>query len=96
MRRNALSAGLIHQNFTIAIVQIIVLGLIALPLAGCGDDGQGGPVISSLSTPTDSQSDDGAPSHSNPTATGSPAEEPAEKDQAPTDSAVGMTESLSW
>lgn len=76
MRRNALSAGLIHQNFTIAIVQIIVLGLIALPLAGCGDDGQGGPVISSLSEPTDAHSDahsgKGTKSDSNPATTGSP------------------------
>jgi hypothetical protein len=65
------------------MAQVIVLGLIALPLAGCGADGQGGPVISSLSTPTDAHSGEGAPSDSNPSATESPAvEDPTSTEDA--------------
>lgn len=67
MLKNAISLGLVHRNFSIAMAQVIVLSLIALPLAGCGDDGQGGPIISSLSTPTeptDTQPGGGAPSDS--------------------------------
>lgn len=75
MLRNANLLGLIRQSFPLATARIIVLSLIAIPLAGCGADGQGGPVISSLSPPTDAQSGDGAPSDSNPTATESPAED---------------------
>jgi hypothetical protein len=37
------------------LAHIMVLSVIVLPLAGCSDDGQGGPSISSLSTPTDNQ-----------------------------------------
>jgi hypothetical protein len=43
------------QNLTIALVSLLVLSTIVLPLAGCSDNGQGGPSISSLSTPTDNQ-----------------------------------------
>jgi len=68
MLRNAISIGLAHRNFTITMAHIFVLGLIVFPLAGCGGDEQGGPIISSLSTPTDAPSDKGAPSDSNPTA----------------------------
>ena len=74
MLRIAISLGLVHRNFSIAMAQVIVLSLIALPLAGCGDDGQGGPMISSLSTPTESTDTQpgGAPSNSE--------EPPAEED----------------
>lgn len=41
------------RNLTIALVSLLVLSTIVLPLAGCSDNGQGGPSISSLSTPTD-------------------------------------------
>ncbi|NGZ12010.1 MAG: hypothetical protein CV088_22045 [Nitrospira sp. LK70] len=75
MLRNAISLGLVHRNFTIAIAQVIVLGLITLPLAGCSADGQGGSPISSLSTPSDAQSGEGTQSGSNPATTGSPAED---------------------
>ena len=61
MLRNAISPGFVDRNLTtIAIAQIIVLGLIALPLAGCGADGPDGPAISSLSTPSNAQSGDDA------------------------------------
>lgn len=75
MLRNAISLGLVHRNFTIAMAQVIVLGLIVLPLAGCGTDGQGGPTISSLSTPSKAQSGEGAQSDSNSATTGSPVED---------------------
>jgi hypothetical protein len=85
MLRNAISFILIRQNFAIAMTQVIVLGLIALPLAGCGADGSGGPVISSLSPPTDTQSDDPQPSDDTPsdstqTAMESPADEAVGED----------------
>ena len=41
------------KNFIIELIPLIVLSTIVLPLAGCSDNGQGGPSISSLSTPTD-------------------------------------------
>lgn len=43
------------RNLTIALVSLLVLSTIVLPLAGCSDNGQGGPSISSLSTATDTQ-----------------------------------------
>ena len=55
MLTNEPSISLVYRKFTIALAHIIVLGVIVLPLAGCSDDGQGGPSISSLSTPTDNQ-----------------------------------------
>ena len=46
MPRNAISLGFVPEtSLTIAMAQIIVLSLIAIPLAGCGADGQGGPAI---------------------------------------------------
>ncbi|BFU91806.1 MAG: hypothetical protein NTAFB01_29930 [Nitrospira sp.] len=76
MLRNAISLGLVDRNLTtIAIAQIIVLVLIALPLAGCGADGSDGPAISSLSTPSDAHSGEGTQSDSHPATTGSPAED---------------------
>jgi Fibronectin type III domain len=48
------------RNLTIALVSLLVLSTIVLPLAGCSDNGQGGPSISSLSTPTDNQPSENA------------------------------------
>jgi hypothetical protein len=73
MLRNATSVGLAHHNFTTVLVRLIVLGLIVLPLTGCSDDGQSGPILSSLSTPTDAPS--GEDASSDPTATESTVEE---------------------
>jgi Fibronectin type III domain len=55
MLTNEPSISLVYRKFTIALAHIMVLSVIVLPLAGCSDDGQGGPSISSLSTPTDNQ-----------------------------------------
>jgi hypothetical protein len=66
-----ISFGLVHRNFTIAMAQVIVLSLIAIPLTGCGADGQGGPVISSLSTPEETPSSEATKSDSSSTAVGS-------------------------
>lgn len=75
MLKNPISFRLVHRDSTIAIAQILVLVLIALPLAGCGADGQGGPTISSLSTPSDADSGEGTQSDSHPATTGSPVED---------------------
>jgi hypothetical protein len=60
------SVVLVSRNFTIALVHLMALGMalgvIILPLAGCSDDGTGGPNISSLSTPTNSPQSAGAQS----------------------------------
>jgi hypothetical protein len=69
MQRYGIWLSLFHCTFTVTMVPIIVLGLVALSLSGCGTDGQGGPVISSLSTPTDAHSAEGEPSDSDSTAT---------------------------
>jgi hypothetical protein len=68
MLRNAIS-------FTIATVQVIALGFIALPLAGCGADGQGGPVISSLPPSTDTPSGESSSSDADMNAKESSGEE---------------------
>lgn len=83
MLRHTIAFGLVHRNFMIAMAQVMVLSLIAFPLVGCGADGQGGPVISSLSTPTDTPSGEGAPSDANPSSTESPVDE---------DAAIAMSE----
>lgn len=57
-----------YLNFAIALAYITVFSVIGLPLAGCSDNGQGGPIISSLSTPTETPSSEGAKSDSDSTA----------------------------
>lgn len=74
MLRHIRSVVLDSRNFTIALVHLMALGVIILPLAGCSDDGTGGPNISSLSTPTDTPSSEVAKSKSDPTAVGSTGE----------------------
>lgn len=67
---------LFYQQFTRSIAGLILLGVIALPLPGCGEHEGGGPIISSLSTPTDTPSAEGSTSTSDDFAdTDSPAEE---------------------
>ncbi len=75
MLRHTIAFDLVHRNVMIAMAQVMVLSLIAFPLVGCGGDGQGGPVISSLSTPTDTPSTEGKPSDADTTGTESPVEE---------------------
>ncbi len=55
MQRPKRSIIPVLRNLTIALVSLLALSTIVLPLAGCSDNGQGGPSISSLSTPTDNQ-----------------------------------------
>jgi hypothetical protein len=76
------------------IVQVIVLGLITIPLAGCDSDGQGGPTLSSLSTPPDAPSVDGAPSESNPAETETPAGENVGAPSTEEDSTASVDEEL--
>jgi hypothetical protein len=52
MLRYATSISRTCRSFTIASVHLIVLMGIVLSLAGCSDSSQGGPIISSLSTPS--------------------------------------------
>lgn len=94
MLKNPISLGLVHRDSTIAIARILVLVLLALPLAGCGADGQGGPTISSLSTPSDADSGEGTQSDSHPATTGSPAEDDptaSSAEQATAQAAVEQT-----
>lgn len=53
MRANANLVGFFYQQFTRSIAGLILLGVIALPLAGCSEHEGGGPIISSLSTPNE-------------------------------------------
>jgi hypothetical protein len=57
------------RNLTIALVSLLVLSTIVLPLAGCSDNGQGGPSISSLSTPTDTHPSENTEANTTPTET---------------------------
>ncbi len=94
MLKNVISVGRRHPNFAITIVQVLVLGLITIPLGGCSDDGQGGPTLSSLSTPTDASPGDGAPSESNPTETETPAGEDMVATSTEEDSTASVDEEL--
>ena len=67
--------SLFYQQFTRSIAGLILLGVIALPLPGCGENEGGGPMISSLSTPTDPPSAEESTSTSDIADTDSPAEE---------------------
>lgn len=40
------------RSCTVALVHLVVFMVMVLPLAGCSDSGQGGPIMSSLSTPS--------------------------------------------
>ncbi len=53
MRANANLVGVFYQSFTRSLAGLILLGVIALPLPGCGEHEEGSPIISSLSTPTE-------------------------------------------
>ena len=54
MLENAGLAVLLFRQFTRLIPGLIILSVIGLPLAGCGDtEGGGGPIVSSLSSPTE-------------------------------------------
>lgn len=53
MLRPVLLTVPVLRDFMIALTPFIILSLTILPLTGCNDGGQGGPSISSLSTPTD-------------------------------------------
>ncbi len=53
MLENAGLAVLLFRQFTRLIPGLIILTVIGLPLAGCGDTEGGGPIVSSLSSPTE-------------------------------------------
>ncbi|MDH4081084.1 MAG: fibronectin type III domain-containing protein [Nitrospira sp.] len=54
MQVNTNQIGFFYQLFTRSTAGLILLGVIALPLSGCGEQDGAGPVVSSLSTSTDS------------------------------------------
>ncbi|OQW34706.1 MAG: hypothetical protein A4E19_17445 [Nitrospira sp. SG-bin1] len=45
----------VFRNFPLAVGYVIAFSAFALTLAGCSDDGQGGPSLSSLSTPVETK-----------------------------------------
>jgi hypothetical protein len=53
MRANTNLIDFFYQLFTRSTAGLILLGVIALPLPGCGEQEGGAPIISSLSTPAD-------------------------------------------
>lgn len=55
MRANMNLIDFCYRLFTKSTAGVILLGVIALPLPGCGEQDGGGPVISSLSAPGDDQ-----------------------------------------
>ncbi|TKB64201.1 MAG: fibronectin type III domain-containing protein [Nitrospira sp.] len=71
-------------NLTIALVSLLALSTIVLPLAGCSDSGQGGPSISSLSTPTDNQPSENTEASANAEADTTATETAANEQDDPT------------
>lgn len=99
MPRHAISCGISPRNcsnLTMTLVQLIALSLIVIPLTGCGADGQGGPVLSSLSTPADSPSGEGVPpAPGSPETDSTAGEDPtASAETAATDSTANEAEVL--
>jgi hypothetical protein len=85
MLTNEPSISLVYRKFTIALAHIIVLSVIVLPLAGCSDNGQGGPSISSLSTPTDNQPSENTEADTTSTETAANEQEDPTISTAPTE-----------
>ncbi len=56
MLKNASSIVLFYRQFTRLIPGLIIFSVIGLPLTGCGGNEGGGPIVSSLSTPTEGTS----------------------------------------
>ena len=56
MLGNAGLAVHLYRQFTRLIPGLIILSVIGLPLTGCGDTDGGGPIVSSLSSPTEGTS----------------------------------------
>lgn len=72
-------------NLTIALVSLLALSTIVLPLAGCSDSGQGGPSISSLSTPTDNQPSENTEADTTSTETAANEQDDPTISEAPTE-----------
>ncbi|MDH4086757.1 MAG: fibronectin type III domain-containing protein [Nitrospira sp.] len=84
MLRHALSTIPV-KNFIIELIPLIVLSTIVLPLAGCSDNGQGGPSISSLSTPTDNQQSENTEADTTSTETAANEQDDPTISEAPTE-----------
>jgi hypothetical protein len=67
------------------LVSLLVLSTIVLPLAGCSDNGQGGPSISSLSTPTDTHPSENTEANTTPTETAANEQDDPTISTAPTE-----------
>jgi hypothetical protein len=84
MLRHALSTIPV-KNFIIELIPLIVLSTIVLPFAGCSDNGQGGPSISSLSTPTDNQQSENTEADTTSTETAANEQDDPTISEAPTE-----------
>ena len=109
MLRDATSISSTIRSFTIALVHLVVLMVIVIPLAGCSDTGQGGPIMSSLSTPSIPDSPAAGPEGQEDPAEPIPSEtdgsnlgairpDPNEEDQKIllTSTPTGVTARLTW
>ena len=85
MKRPKRSIIPVLRNLTIALVPLLVLSTIVLPLAGCSDNGQGGPSISSLSTPTDNQPSENTEADTTSTETAANEQDDPTISEAPTE-----------
>jgi hypothetical protein len=92
MRENANLVCFLYQQCTRSIMGLILLGVVALPLPGCGENDGGGPVISSLSSPTDTPSTEGRTSTSDSADTDSQAEENPTTDLISMENAIATDE----
>jgi hypothetical protein len=54
-------ASILFRKSSFLMHKLILVIVILMPLAGCSNDGAGGPVISSLSTPTDATAESDSP-----------------------------------
>lgn len=94
MRANANLISFFCQPFTRSIAGLILLGIITLPLHGCGENEGGGPLISSLSTSTDTEDTDESADTTDDSTLDPSLEEPLLGGEEPIDSPLLLAEEL--
>lgn len=87
-------AGFVSWKSNISMAHLILLLLLLMPLAGCSGEGAGGPVVSSLSTPTDASAE--LDSDQTPNSQGTDSDGEEDPVITMTSTPTGVTAHVSW
>lgn len=88
------SASVVIQKPSFSMAQLILVISLVMSLAGCTNDGAGGPILSSLSTPTDTSAGLGSDQAPDSEAADSDGEEDPTITMTPTP--TGVTAHVTW